>query len=171
MEDKTGSFKPPRQGRFNAIDLLLILLVLCVIVGAVLIFDPFGWDAFGRQTPVGSLTYSVCIAEVEGVFLNHLAVGDAVYDAATGAPLGTVIHIQTDIPHTVLCYDETKGGYLQALPDLYDIVIDIRTEVSIKERMGYFAGEKRIAVGAQYSLVFPRFAGKGYCVAMEEAYE
>ncbi len=168
MEERTGNFKTTGRKRgFNIVDLLLVLFALSVIFFAVFVLDPFGFDFFSEKDAETEISYSVCISGIDGSYVEKIKTGDSVFDANTKQFLGVVMEVGEATPHTVLHHSEYLGSYMKELPDVYDVVITIQADASFKERIGYSVEGKRIAVGAEYSLVFPDFAGKGYCVAFE----
>ena len=51
MEERTSGFKPvkKKKGRFNLVDLLLVIVALAVIFVVVFVMDPFSLNLFGGR--------------------------------------------------------------------------------------------------------------------------
>ena len=100
--------------------------------------------------------------------MNKIMEGDPIFDANTKQPLGRVSAVESSREHAVFRYDEETGGSMEPIPNSYDIFITVLADGVFEETVGYSVEEKRIAVGAEYMLLFPNFAGKGYCVSIRE---
>ncbi len=170
MEERTGNFKTAgRKKGFNIVDLLLILFALSVVFFAVFVLDPFDLDILAEDDVGTEISYSVCLSGIESTYIEKIQTGDSVFDANTKQYLGVVMEVSEAKPHMVLRHDEYSGSYMQQVTGLFDVVVTIQADASFVERVGYSVEGKRIAVGAEYTMVFPNFAGKGYCISFENA--
>lgn len=152
-----------QKRKFNIVDLVLVLVVVALIVVVVYTLDLFGKDA-AKVT----LSYNVCIGNVDAIYADKIQVGDAVLDATTKRSLGRVVAVENTKPHTVFRYDERTGGTMLTVPDSYDIVITVLAEGLFEDKIGYTVEQRRLAVGAEYTLLFPDFAGNGYCTSIRQ---
>lgn len=157
-----------KRGAFNLVDAVLLAVAAITVALAVLFLDPFSLGIFQAEEESVTLSYTVCISGVDAVYLNKISEGDTVLDAVTRASLGNVSAAITEQSHQVLRYDERLGGVMQTVPETYDVWVTVTAEGAFEKGIGYKVAGKRIAVGREYTLLFPNFAGKGYCTAIRE---
>ena len=50
MEERTSGFKPVKKqkGRFNLMDLLLVLIAVGIVLAVIFVLDPFSLDLMGK---------------------------------------------------------------------------------------------------------------------------
>lgn len=161
-----------RRGLFLLMDLLLLLCIVSAAFFLILAFTPLrlGTDAEQRE-----VVYTVELAGVEKDFVSLLQEGDVVTDAATGVVIGTVSEIRirpyeayTTLPTTDV--DAELGKHVvrkTTNEDLNTVTVTVRVGADYKVGEGYAVQGRRIAVGAEYELQFPAYAGKGVCLALE----
>lgn len=153
-----------KRGKWNVVDLLLLAGGMALIAGVVFALG-FFHDDTGQSV---TLSYTVCIGNVDDTYRDKIQVGDTVLDATTKRFLGRVAAVDNTRSHTVFRYDEETGGQMVAVPDSYDIVITVLSEGLFEDKVGYTVEQKRLAVGAEYTLLFPNYAGSGYCTSIRE---
>ena len=172
FERKAGTH---RRGLFLLLDVFLLVAVVAAIFFLVLLLTPL--DLFGGAgDEQRSITYTVEFAGVDSDSVEALRVGDAVTDAATGSVIGVVVavnsrpyEVYTDIPteeadETLQSHVVTKNTY----PDSFNTVtVTVQVIADYVEGEGYLAEDCRIAVGREYDLRFPAYAGNGVCVTFE----
>lgn len=163
-ENKEITKKALQFGKFNFVDLLIVLSILAVIVFLFLFRDSFSSTSGGDV----KVSYTVCLSGVDAAYVNKIREGDPIFDANTGRFLGTVSAVESGREHTVFRYDEKTGGSMEPIPDSYDVFVTVSADAVFEKTVGYSVEEKRIAVGAEYMLLFPDFAGKGYCITIRE---
>ena len=171
--ERTGR-EHSRRWLFLAVDVLLLAAIAAAVVFLLSLLTPFSlFDNTADE--VRSVTYTVEIAGVDRDFVSALRVGDTVTDKETGEVIGTVTEINarpyapyTNIPteekDPVLdSYVVTKAEY----PESFNTVeITISVDADYTAGVGYAVEDCRIAVGREYDLYFPRYAGKGVCVEL-----
>lgn len=172
---KTGE-NGSRRWLFLAADVLLLIAIVAAIFFLVVLLTPL--DLFGGEdTEQRRVVYTVEFAGVDSALVESLQVGDTVTDAATGSAVGVVTdvlprsyEVYTDIPTSepddeLNSYVVTKNTY----PDTFSTVtVTIRVLADYVPEVGYTAENCRIAVGRQYELHFPGYAGSGVCVTFAE---
>jgi hypothetical protein len=171
VEERTSGFKPikKKKGRFNLVDLLLVLIVLAIVFVVVFVVDPFSIDLFGKAEQNVTLEYTVRIDNVEGVLVNKIQSGDEVVDAAIKNSLGYVSAVENDIPHTEPYYDAEAGAVsMKEYPDRYDLLVTVTAKATFAEGRGYAVNDRRVAVGSQLYLMFPDYVGTGNCISIRE---
>lgn len=167
MEERTGSFKPikKKRGTFNAIDALIILL----IIGVVVIFIVSRVSLAEEPGEKTKFEYTVTIRCVDKDFVNRISTGERVYDSSSKNFLGTVSSVQNDIPYTFYEYDEAEGAIVsRTYPDKYNVNITISSKAQFVDGVGYSVGGCRVAVGQELALRFPGYVAKAYCTSMRE---
>lgn len=164
-----------RRWLFLLLDVLLLIAVVAAIFFLVLLLTPL--DLFGGAgEDQRTVTYTVEFAGVDRDSVEALRVGDSVTDATTGSVIGVVVavnsrpyEVYTDIPtdeadESLQSHVVTKNTY----PDTFNTVtVTIEVLADYKAGEGYLAEDCRIAVGREYDLRFPAYAGNGVCVTFE----
>ena len=158
---KTKSAK--KFGRFNAIDALLILIILAAITISVMYFIPEIASDFTSGNDV-KITYVIEFRGVDSDFVTKIKSNDIVYEAGKNYKYGIVKAVENDNYNTLI-YNDTSGvAELKPHPELRNIIVTVECDATYIEGRGYTINGERIAVGKQYNLRFPTFAGSGYCV-------
>lgn len=171
MEERTSSFRPAKQkkGRFNLMDLLLVLIFVGIVLFVILVVDPFSLKLFGKEDHHVTLEYTLRIEDVEGAIIDKIQTRDEVVDSAIKISLGYVTAIENDIPHTEPYYDSKEDVVsMKEYPDRYDLVVTVTADAVFTEGVGYTVNGRRVAVGTQFYLMFPEYLGTGYCISMRE---
>ena len=167
MEERTGSFKAvkKKRGRFNAIDALIILLVIGVIVVFV-VSRVAGSSEPGEDK---KLEYTITVECVDKNFSEKINMGEHVYDSLSKILAGTVSAIKSDEAYFVYEYSEEENAIVKrTYPDKYNVEITISADAKFVDGVGYYVGGNRVAVGEKMSLRLPGCTAKGYCVGMRE---
>ena len=165
MEEKTGSFKPvkKKKGAFNAVDALIILLV--VGIAAIFIVSRLSFnEAAGEKI---KLEYTVAIEGVDKDFVDKISAGERVYDSSSKSLLGTVSSLENETPYSVYEYDTETGEMVKrSYPDRYTVTVTVSAKAQFVEGVGYSVGGCRVAVGQKMSLRFPNYSASAYCIGM-----
>lgn len=169
MLGKNDDAKRDPRGKFNVIDLFITLAALALICLVIFAMSSLSFGTLAVNHKEIKLSYTLCISSVDVAYINKIEVGDTVLDATTKRPLGNVIAVENGRLHTVFRYDEKTGGCMQTVPDSYDLIITVLADSVFEDGVGYTVEDRRIAVGAEYTLLFPDFAGNAYCTSVSEA--
>lgn len=167
MEDRTGSFKALKKtrGGFNAIDLLIILVIIGVIV-VFAVSGIIGSDDLGESV---KLEYTVAVEGIDADFSSKIKEGELVYDSSTKTLLGTVSSIESGVLYSVYEYDSASNSIVKRkYPDKYNVNVTISADAKFVDGVGYNVEGNRVAVGQQMALRFPECVFKAYCVEMRE---
>lgn len=168
MDNKKNSQKSVvKKGRFNAVDLLLILLVLVIIGSLLLVFDPFSWISKSNSEEV-TLRYTVEIKNVSNDLKNNISSGDKVLNAATGYDMGTVVAIETQSSFEWVYNEGDDYMSKKYMTDKSDLIVTVDVKAIYEKGMGYMVDARQIAVGVLTNLRFPNFTGSGYCISIEK---
>ena len=171
MEERTGGFKPvkKKKGRFNLVDLLLVLIALALVFVVVFVIDPFSINLFGGEEREVTLEYTLRIDNVESPLIDKIKMGDEVVDASIKSSLGYVNAVENDIPHTEPYYDSEEDVVsMKEYPNRYDLVVTVTATATFTDGVGYTVNGRRVAVGTQFYLMFPEYLGSGTCISMRE---
>ena len=168
MDNKKNLTRGRKRGRFNLVDLFLVLLILVIVSMLFVMFDPFSLGAADAKDV--TLRYTIEIKDVSEEFRNNVKVGDRVLSAATDYDMGTVVTVDQSQKSFEWAYaegDEFMSKSEKA--DKFDLKITIDVGATYEEGVGYMVDGKHVAVGSLVSLRFPSFTGSGYCISIEEA--
>ena len=137
LTDKKGKL----FGKFNVIDLLIVLVVLLAVVATVY---KFGFSAHKDSTVLsGKIEYVLKAENIRMFTVNALVVGDTVYDEESGKAIGVI----TDVDYTPYeQYVTTINGTISKskVPEKYDAFVKVECDARISDD-GYFAnGTKQI---------------------------
>ena len=155
-----------KKGRFNVIDLLLIILIFVIIGSLILVFDPFAFFKKGSTENV-TLRYTVEIKNVSNDLKNNIKVGDKVLNSATGYDMGSVVAVETQSSFE---WEYVQGDDYMSKKystDKSDIIVTIDVESIYEKERGYMVDGDQIAVGILAYLRFSDFVGSGYCISIE----
>lgn len=130
-------------GKVSIVDLLVILVVLAMALGAFLTYQKIADKAVLTenkgliQTPAAdTLEVTMRIEEVRQMTVDALVAGDEVFFTDTGKFFGTITDVSVE-PAVRLIYD-TKGTPVNAqVPDKFDAIIKLRVPGSRLEH-GYY---------------------------------
>ena len=157
-----------KSSGFNILDVLIAAGLLIFVAVIVLVYSPV--NLFNINSEDCTIIYSVCISGVTADYAGTVKVGDVVTDA-DGYRLGTVVSDVEIEAHVVYEYregDDGNGSIAKIThPELVDLTITISADAKINGD-GFTVDGKRIALEAEYDLVFPGLESKGVCVSLSE---
>lgn len=163
--NSVSSGKKKKTGRFNLMDLVLVLIIVLVIATVLYIFDPFAWIKGMTAKQDRDIIYTVEFVNVDEAFLNKIQENDLVIDSVSKNTMGTVTVPDYNHHYTELQYVDQQG-VLVSYPNRYNVLVSISTAAEYVEGEGYSVNSRRIAVGEKLSLRFPDFAAEGYCIGL-----
>ncbi len=166
---KTMRTKNRKKGRFNVIDLLLVLIVLFVISAILYVFAPFSTVKNLFTSEETTIEYTIEFIGVDKKYVNEIQKNDIVVDAVSKNHIGTVQAADYNNPYTEFeaiqkKNENTLEGVLVEHPDKCNVLVTIAATAKYGEGDGYRVNGYRIAVGEKMSLVFPNYMGEGYCI-------
>ena len=116
--------KKQKTGRFNLIDLVLILIVVVVIAAVIYILDPFSWIQNMTAKQSRTIQYTVEILGVDEDFLDKIQENDVVVDSVSKNGMGTVTAVDYNTRYSELQYVQQQGVLVE-YPDRYNVIITI----------------------------------------------
>ena len=154
-------------GRFNLIDLLLIIIALVMVAAVVYVFLPTSWIKGVLSDDSISIQYTIEIQGVDEALLKNINENDVVIDSVSKSELGIVTAVDYSTHYTMLQYDETKqSGVLSVVPNKYNVIVTITADAEFISGEGYSVNGTRIAVGEAIKARFPNGAFEGYCISV-----
>lgn len=160
-----------RKGVFLALDILLLVAIVAAIFFLVVLLTPL--NPFGREAKEErTILYTVELTNVESDVIDLLREGDTVIDAETGREIGEIL-LKDKRDYTYYSDEAVKKGdaYVvekEHVSDRYTVTLTIRASALYEEGVGYTVDRCRVAVGREYELHFPSYAGRGVCVTLAE---
>lgn len=155
-----------KSGRFNFVDLFVIVLFTCCIVLVCVVYAPEFFKL--NKSDTVDITY---VVEFEGVrpdYASFINVGDKV-TTDKGYEMGAVsagVEIEN---YNIIRFDPNTGDVVaSAHPSLSNLLVTVKVSADSDSVNGFSVSGKRIAVGAEMNLVFPGFTGKGVCISITE---
>ena len=159
---------PKGNGRFNFIDVLMILAIL--LLGAIVVNLFLPGSLLKASSVEREIQYTVEIVGVDEAFIDKINEDDVVHDSVSKYNVGTVMAVDKSTPYSVLQYDlDSNSGHLASYEGKYNLLVTINVKAEYHEGEGYSIGDRRIAVGEKLSLRFPDYAAEGYCVNLSVA--
>ena len=179
------SSKNKKRGRFNIIDLILIIVSLVLVAVIVYVFSPISWISNMMQKESKTIDYIVEFTNVDRSFEKSISEGETVIDAVSKSNIGKVSNFELNgyveydwvAESEVLDEDaqiageEPKISYKPVAidyPEKCNLVVTITVSANHTAEKGYYIDSTRIAVGEKMSLRFPGFVGEGYCIGITE---
>lgn len=116
-----------KKGKFNVIDLAVILVIVVLIAGAAYKFR--GLDKTSKTASLETVTYEMTVESLRNYAFDNLQVGDTVFDYTSGNAIGTIKNIEwkdaTDPFYTI------DGQTIEApVENRYDAVITLEAQAS-----------------------------------------
>lgn len=164
--------KSNRRGRWNVVDVLIILFVATVIMalGYVMLFaDGNLLDRVDVDGDTKTVLYTFEVAPVHDDLLvdgNQLPIekGDVLYHLTKKFSLGEVVYVGEKTPYMVLNDRKTE-----MVPSSHQgsFTIKVKAQAVVDEGI-YYVNDHVIRIGEQLSFSTPYFTGVCKCVALEE---
>ena len=171
-KEKNGRSKKKERnkkpGSFNILDALIVIGILAFAAVIIIVYSPIGLLKINSDDAV--IIYTVSIQGVSADYAASVKVGDEITDAK-GYNLGKVVSDVEVESHVVYEYRENGDGNgsiaVITHPELVDLIITVAANAKVNDD-GYTVDGKRIALEAEYELVFPGFESKGVCISLSE---
>ena len=164
-----------RKKAFLLLDILLLVAIVAAVFFLVLLLTPLN-PFSGNKTESAEITYTVELVNVDGEVYDLLQVGDVVTDANTGKAIGKIVKVDKR-EYTEYIFDPVDSvrendRYVmvkEAVENRYTVIVTLSVTAEYVAGEGYEVDRCRIAVGRDYELEFPRYAGGGKCVTLQGA--
>ena len=162
------SKKKKRNGRFNLIDFILVVILLLVVAILIQVFSPISLIKDLTTSQTKEIQYTVEFLAVDEEFIDRIHAEDLAINSVSKNNMGTVIAVDYTTKYTELQYVEGSNiGEPKEFPDKYNVVVTISSTANYVKEKGYSVNGTRIAVGEKLSLRFPNYIAQGYCIGME----
>ncbi len=148
-----------KKGKFNIIDLIVILVVV-IAVGYV-VYAIAGNIGDGGETV--NIQYVIESDVIQSDVVMSLSEGDAVY-AEDGTYMGKIKYCEV-IPASMEGVD-SEGKVVLTETDDYTLLITVDVG-AVSKKIGYTVGDCKIACGESYTLRCPSLAFEGECVSVK----
>ena len=172
------SKKKKRNGRFNLVDFILVVLVLLVVAILVQIFSPVSLIKNLATNQTKEIQYTVEFLAVDQEFIDRIQAEDVVINSVSKNNMGTVVAVDYSTQYSELQYDKNNAegkdieyGKLSPYSDKYNVVVTISATANYVEEQGYSVNATRIAIGEKLSLRFPNYIAEGYCISLETEFD
>jgi len=153
--------KENKKGRFGIADVFIILLVLLIIGGAAWYFIG---DSLFEGGDYVEISYEVRLTNVRSEMIDHIHVGDKVFDGVYNESVGTVSNVSYEA-YTEQVLDKNTGELVNAQKDgYYNIYITVNATAERTDN-SYFVSDTAVRVGEHMHLHLPDFCGSGYCTS------
>lgn len=156
--------KMKKRGRFNFIDVLLLILIIAAAIGLVwLMISPYTEQLFA---PTYDIEYTVALNGVRVEFKDKVQEGDRIVETAGLDEIGRV----TDVVYTASKFvgtDSNGHSITNDHPGLYDVMITVRAEASLQSGV-YSVNGYGITAGKTIPFRVPDFIGEGVCGSVTE---
>lgn len=100
MQENNYTENVKKKVKFKILDAVVILLVLVAVVGVYFRYNLM--DSFLSRRGIQDYTVSFEVKDIRYTTPNYLNVGDQIYDAATGEPVGVLIEESGDMSNIAL---------------------------------------------------------------------
>ena len=159
MEIKT---KKSRSPKFNAFDVVIIVILLLAVIVPILmtVLSERDVNSSGEKE---NIVYKIRIDNVEVDSASKITKKQDVIN--DGKIIGTVSSVSSPIPYRN--YTQTEDGNLETVDDdggLYYILVTIKATAVYNDVEGYTVEGERIVVGKSFGLRFLDFEANGVCV-------
>ena len=140
------------KGKFNFIDLLIVLFMVLILLAVVLYFNPQEWfDSFREKEPTGELTYTVVIKGLDFNEAKSIREGNSIRNSNNDSDIGSVV----ETPKVTGYYEWVQVDE-KAEPQLVhkaNVSVNVRVKCIYVEGVGYFVNGKQILVGMPMEII------------------
>ena len=125
------------KGRFNIIDLAVVVIIILLIVGAVYKFK--GLEKTSTSVAMETITYEMTVESLREYAVDNILVGDTLFDYTSGNPIGVIKNIEwKDATEPLYTLD---GKTVEAkVENRYDGIFTIEAE-AVNNNGVYFVGK------------------------------
>ena len=167
--DRAAEKAPRRSGkRFNALDALIIIIIVAVLAVTLLAYLPGGILRLPEKNNV-TVTYTIEVKGVKRELAAGIAVDDPVTEKSTSVSLGNISAEVEVTPYSTVRYDAASGEVVtDEYSGLSTLLITVTAQAGYDSSRGYTVNGRRIAIGAEYCISLPGFEGTGSCISITE---
>lgn len=167
--DRAAEKAPRRSGkRFNALDALIIIIIVAVLAVTLLAYLPGGILRLPEKNNV-TVTYTIEVKGVKRELAAGIAVDDPVTEKGTSVSLGNISAEVEVTPYSTVRYDAASGEVVtDEYSGLSTLLITVTAQAGYDSSRGYTVNGRRIAIGAEYGISLPGFEGTGICISITE---
>ncbi len=167
--DRAAEKAPRRSGkRFNALDALIIIIIVAVLAVTLLAYLPGGILRLPEKNNV-TVTYTIEVKGVKRELAAGIAVNDPVTEKGTSVSLGNISAEVEVTPYSTVRYDAASGEVVtDEYSGLSTLLITVTAQAGYDSSRGYTVNGRRMAIGAEYSISLPGFEGTGSCISITE---
>lgn len=156
-----------RKLRFNAIDVIIILLLAAVVYVILNIFVFSDNKNDSSAVNYKTIQYVVEVNNIDERFGSIVEFGQAVQDAVEKKNIGTVVGVQTS-PYKKSNFNyEEQREVVSTVENRISMKITIEAE-AVDTEYAYTVNGCAIRVGQQYSLILPDMYAVGYCIDLND---
>ena len=130
-------------GKLSVIDLVILLLVLAIVIGAYVQF--FVLEQTDVRADVEPIRYTLGIQNVRDWAAHNIRPGDTVF-AASGAAVGTVQYVFSEPLEQVVVSALTGEVWQASLPERYTVYVEVSATATVAD--GRFLVSRTVPMGA-----------------------
>mgnify|MGYP003308285749 CR=1 FL=1 len=168
MKNRKTNQEAQKKHKFNIIDGLVLALVLTIVAGIIIYFNPFKWDQL--EVDNTSQETVICVVElrdIESFESASIKKGDDVVFVTKGFDVGRIIKVNRtqsskwelgeNGDEMVLINDKSKET----------VYITIELDCTYIDGQGYFIHNQQLLVGNDIELRLPHFNEIGRCISIQ----
>ena len=154
----------PVKRRFNIVDVIIIVIIICAVAVGGRVFKKFSSDADkGDQT----VYFEFMATKVRYEGANKVKIGDRVYNSKNATYLGEVERVEVS-PYYEAVFDPSKGENVPVeLTNKCNVDIFVKSKGYVTDE-GIFPEGQNLKVGQEFFLKGKGYAFEGYIVGVNE---
>ena len=156
-----------KKGKFNIVDVAVIIFIGLFIFGTFCIFDPLGWFSDVTRHEV-AISYVIELKSVDRDLTDNIRSGDNVINASTDGVMGKICAIEVRPSYEWKSVNESSEMVRVEVEGKSDIYIKVDINCIYESGMGYIIDGQQLAVGSQVNIKLPHFVGSGYCISITD---
>ncbi len=156
-----------RKLRFNAIDVLILLVIAAVLFVLLYVFVLSDNKSEQAEVEYQNIQYVIELTNLDERFDGTVQRGQKVQDAIEKKNIGVVSGVQT-VPYEKITFNYDEGKETVATMEgrvSMKITVDAR---AVENDRDFTVDGCVIKVGRQYSLILPEMYASGYCIEIVE---
>ncbi len=157
-----------RKLRFNAVDVIILLLIGAVIYVLLNVFVINSDSGSANTVNYKTIRYVVEVGNLDERFSQSVKTGQTVQDAIEKKTIGTVVGVQSEpYKKNNFSYEENRE-VVSEVEGKITMKITIEAE-AVDTEYAYTVNGYSILVGKQFSIMLPELYAVGYCIDLSDS--
>ncbi len=156
-----------KKHKFNIFDMVAILIVLAVAVGAFFWFDPIGLRVTEAETREETIICVIELDDMDKLQSESIKKGNDVIIVTNGVDISKILKVNKVASSSWELSENGEEMVLVTNQDKDTVYITVELKCTYMEDVGYFIHNQQLLIGNELELRFTAFNTVGKCVRFE----